>query len=128
MKIIDSSAIIKFFSKEPGWELVEKHLHDSVTISLALEELGNALWKKVIRKEIALKNADLLLTLYQSTAELVSYKEHSSRALEIAVQERITFYDSLFLAVALKCKCSFVTCDMAQAKIARRLGIDVTEC
>ena len=50
MKVIDSSALIKYFSCEEGWERVrEVMLEGVVTLDLAIKELLNALWKKVRR-------------------------------------------------------------------------------
>ena len=128
MRLIDSSAIIKFFAKEPGWKEIEAYLPESMTIPLAIEELGNALWKKVLLAEIKEKDAEEIIALYQSIAVLAEYKPFTRTALEIAVKEKIAFYDSLFLAVAMKNDYEFVTCDRLQAKIARKLGITVVEC
>jgi predicted nucleic acid-binding protein len=44
VKVIDSSALIKYFSREEGWERVrEVMLEGVVTLDLAIKELSNAL-------------------------------------------------------------------------------------
>lgn len=47
MKVIDSSALIKYIVKEEDWENVEKNLKEGCTmLNLASKEMANALVKK----------------------------------------------------------------------------------
>ena len=44
MRVIDSSALIKYFTREEGWEKVrEILLNGAITLDLAVKELGSAL-------------------------------------------------------------------------------------
>ena len=54
MRAIDSSVIVKYFSREPGWEKAKQVLLEGVvTLNLSAKELANALWKKVVRNEMS---------------------------------------------------------------------------
>ncbi len=54
MRITDSSALVKYYVREPSWERVRKVvLEDVVTLELAVIEVANALWKKVLRSEMS---------------------------------------------------------------------------
>lgn len=128
MKVIDSSAIIKFFLKEPGWEKMKSHLVASTTVDLALKELGNALWKKVRRKEMKLDDALEILTSFPLAVNIADQREYLARGLEIAVEHDITMYDSLFIALALKNECELVTCDNEQISVATKLGVKSIIC
>lgn len=124
MKLIDSSVIIKFFSKEPGWESAKEHLtYESATVDLAVKELGNALWKKVRRGEMRLDDAIEILTSYPLAVNILDQKKYLSKALEIAAAHDITLYDSLFVAAAIENGCELVTCDKKQMLLAAKLGV-----
>ena len=46
--------IVKYFSREPGWEKAKQVLLEGVvTLNLSAKELANALWKKVVRNEMS---------------------------------------------------------------------------
>ncbi|HUY70080.1 MAG TPA: type II toxin-antitoxin system VapC family toxin [Candidatus Baltobacteraceae bacterium] len=121
--LIDSSAIIKYFTKEPNWESVKSHVIASVTLPFALDELGNALFKKMRLHEIGLVDAIEILVSYQSVAATLDEAEYRAKALEISFERGIAFYDALFLSAALKEKSLLVTCDKRQAEIAESMGI-----
>jgi predicted nucleic acid-binding protein len=51
VRAADSSALVKYYAREPGWERVRKVvLEDVVTLELAVIEVANALWKKVFEE------------------------------------------------------------------------------
>jgi len=54
---------------------------------------------------------------------LESEEQYLSDAFEIAVNNRITIYDALFIAVAKRRNLELVTSDEKQADIAERLGV-----
>lgn len=121
MKCIDSSAIVKYASKEKGWESLASEIADSTTISLAIKELTNALWKKVIKKEMDIGTAQRIIETYQFMPVL-NQKDYLSLALEIAVRQNIAVYDALFIAVAVANHCELITSDSKQADLAQKLG------
>jgi len=58
VRVIDSLALVKYFSRESGWEEVERiMLEGVVTLDLAVKELANALRKKVSGNEMSFEIA-----------------------------------------------------------------------
>jgi predicted nucleic acid-binding protein len=54
VRVTDSSALVKYYAREPSWERIRKVvLEDVVTLELAVIEVANALWKKVLRSEMS---------------------------------------------------------------------------
>ncbi len=123
MLLIDSSAIVKFFSKEDGWEAVTEYIGSSLTIPLGPVELGSALLKKVRKGEIRMEVAVELLSEYSKNAVLVEQSKHLGTALEIAISNNLAIYDSLFLAAALDEGHDLLSFDNKQIKVAKSLGI-----
>ncbi len=123
MKIIDSSAIIKFFSTEPGWENLREIMNSPITIELSIKELGNALWKKVNQRLFQKESAVEVLTEFQRICKFFDQRKYLKRAFEIAVTHNITIYDSLFIAAAVAENCELVTSDRRQAEISKELDI-----
>jgi len=67
VRVIDSSALIKYFTREPGWERVRELMMDYVVaIDLVVKEVANALWKKIIESEV---NYDTALTIIKTLME-----------------------------------------------------------
>ena len=51
--VVDSSVLAKYVLREEGWEEVEKYLErGTITLDLAVKEVLNALWKRVMRGEL----------------------------------------------------------------------------
>ena len=128
MLLIDSSAIVKFFSKEPGWEGIEQHIASAVTIPPALVEVGSALLKKLAEREISRQIAAEILTEYSRTAILVNQNKYVPEAFKIAAENGTSIYDSLFIAVAVEEGYELVSCDKKQLKTASKLGIKTIRC
>ncbi len=126
MKVIDSSILVMYFSKEPGWESAERILLDEiVTLDLAVKEVANALWKKVIRGEMSLENAvSIVEDLASGVIPLYRQEQFLSEALRIAARNHITVYDSLFIVLARDLGAVLVTLDKRQAEVANREGVE----
>ena len=69
-------------------------------------------------EKVGVRPASIRVTLYGSL-------EFLSDALEISLQYKISIYDSLYLALALKKRARLLTLDERQADVAKRLGIEV---
>jgi len=126
VKVIDSSILVMYFSKEPGWESAERILLDEiVTLDLAVKEVANALWKKVIRGEMSLENAvSIVEDLASGVIPLYRQEQFLSEALRIAARNHITVYDSLFIVLARDLGAVLVTLDKRQAEVANREGVE----
>ena len=128
MLVIDSSALVKFFSKEEGWENVLPYIGEAMTMRFALAELGNSLLKKVHNDKIDLKRAEELLTVYSKNAVLLHDEQYTGLAFKTAHDNGLAMYDSISIAACKSEGSGLVTCDGDQAKVARKLGITVAEC
>lgn len=123
MKIIDSSTIVKYFSAEPGWGDLREYLNVPVTIELSIQELGNALWKKVSSNQFDLNSASEILIEFQRITKFYDQRKYVKRACEISVNHHITIYDSLFIAAALVENCELITSDTNQGRISAENGV-----
>ncbi len=126
MRAIDSSSIVKYFSREEGWEKIREYILDGVvSLDLLVKETGNALWKKILRNEISIETAkEILEDLAKGVAiKLEDQKKYLASALEIAVKNKITIYDALFIALAKSLNIELITSDRKQAKIAEKEGV-----
>jgi predicted nucleic acid-binding protein len=125
MAIIDSSAYVKYFAKEPGWDIVADHLIQPASIELALAEVANALSKKIALDEVKLKDAEMFLSKMVDITRFLGRKESVIPALKMSEEKRITVYDALFIVAALDNKLGLTTSDEKQARVARELGVSV---
>jgi len=122
VRAIDSSSLVKFFSKEEGWEKVAQIIKEGViTLDLSIKEVANALWKKIVIGEM---NDDLaikiLYDLLKSEAIIiVNQDDYLVEAFKIANRNKITIYDSLFIALAKSKNLELVTSDKKQYEIAK---------
>jgi len=58
VRVVDSSALVKYFSREVGWEKArEIVLEGMLTLDLAIKEVVSALWRKVLRGEMGFELA-----------------------------------------------------------------------
>jgi predicted nucleic acid-binding protein len=128
MLFIDSSAIVKYYSKEQGWEGVIEYMGESATLQYALVELSNGLLEKVRKNELPKELAMELIDAYARSAYLVDQNKYLSAAFKIALENKLSFYDSLFVAVALQNGYDLVTADRKQADISEKLGINTIRC
>ena len=128
-KVIDSSALAVLLLKEEGWRKVKEILREKpYTIELAVKEVANSIWKRVkllrdIDENKALTILGDLLELRRTALRIEPQDVYLGQALEIALKNDATIYDSLFIAQALTKKAILVTSDKKQAQIASRLGI-----
>lgn len=128
MLLIDSSAIVKFFSRETGWEKVKNYIAEALTIQLAIVELSSALSKKVMKNEVQENTALEILNEYSEKAILLDQRRYINSAFKLSINRNISIYDSFFIAAALQEGCDLVSCDEKQMKVAKSLGIKIVNC
>ncbi|MGI0079490.1 MAG: type II toxin-antitoxin system VapC family toxin, partial [Nitrososphaerales archaeon] len=93
----------------------------------AMQEVGNSIWKRVLRKEVPKENAlsvfqefvravldDGIVDLVRLEADLLY------ASLKLAVEERITIYDSAFIELARRNKWGLITSDDKQRDISKK--------
>jgi predicted nucleic acid-binding protein len=128
VRVIDSSALVKYFSREPGWERVEQvMLEGVVTLDLSAKEITNALWKKVTRNEMSYEVAmEVVRDIVENKALRMEPQEnYLIDAFKIAVEAKVTVHDALFVALAKKKGLELVTSDAMQAEVAKRMDVKV---
>ena len=127
MKVIDSSTLIKYIAKEENWEKVEEHLKEGcVTLDLAVKETANALVKKALKSEVNFEIAKEIINHLPRTVRIVPQKEHFSKALEIAIKNKASIYDALFIALSVNTDTPLLTSDEKQAETSKEYGVAVT--
>ena len=125
MAIVDSSAYVKYFAKEPGWDKAADHLMQPVSIGLAWAEVANALSKKAMLGEISEEDAASLLRKTIEVTKLVGRSESVIPALKMSTEKHISVYDALFIVAALENKLGLATSDVKQARVAQEFGVSV---
>jgi len=126
--VADSSALVKYILREEDWHKVREYLRGGCAIlDHALKEIANALWKRVIANEISESFAHEILDflLKERPFKIVSQEELLQEALSMAVKEKLTVYDTLFISLAKKNKLPLLTSDTKQAKAAKEEGVEV---
>ena len=104
--VLDSSVLAAMFFKEAASPRALKCAYecDPVTLDLAMAEVGNVAWKQVVffgenrdRASDALQDCqDFIAT----ACTIIKASDLSMKAFQIAVDDKISYYDSLFLAAA----------------------------
>ena len=115
MLVIDASVAIKWFLPEQysinairlldgGYELAAP--------DLIFPECGNVLWKKWLRQELEPEVIPAILRdLRRMNVSIVPTYSLTDEAARIAVSCRRSFYDSIYLALAVACNGRMITAD-----------------
>lgn len=113
--IVDASLVIKWFVPEIHSEAARRWLgasHDYVAPDLLFSEAGNAIWKKVRRKELEETEGRQLVTdLAQVAVETVRTRSLLQDALALALAAGITVYDAMYLTLAVRLDTQVITGD-----------------
>ena len=129
--LLDSSILVKLVVNEKGSEdareTVKKHLREGYrlhTVDLALPEALNALWKHVIiHADLSENQVEHVIEDIQRIwmgLNVVSSHEVTIRAFQIAVNNRLTVYDSLFIAAAIYQSAKLFTADLKLFKASEK--------
>lgn len=115
--ILDSGVIAAIFFKEDASDRAASAAEapELITLDLAIVEVANVAWKRVVffkePKELmldALKSSSDFIT---DACDIIASKELLDEAFKIAVSEKITIYDSLFVAASDREKAPLLTLD-----------------
>ncbi|WP_232460745.1 type II toxin-antitoxin system VapC family toxin [Thermococcus barossii] len=113
---------MKYLLKEEGWETVSEFLRksgDLVSLEMALIEGANAVWKRYnLYKDISIETAQKILDYLHATKGIILYEnplQYLPEGEKIALEHKITVYDALYIAQALKCG-RLATSDEKQGK------------
>jgi len=106
--VLDSSILAAMFFKEASSSRALKCAEecDPVTLDLAIAEVGNVAWKQVVfsgeSKDRALDAFQDCQDFIATACTLIKASDLTTEAFEIAVDDKTSYYDSLFLAAAQK--------------------------
>jgi predicted nucleic acid-binding protein len=94
----------------------------TISVDLVIKETVNAIWKRVMRKEISLEEAE---SMFEAMKEILNKAviienemDYIDEAFEISIRRNVTVYDSLYIALAKKKKLELLTADEIQAQVA----------
>jgi predicted nucleic acid-binding protein len=121
--VIDASVVVKFILKEEGWNKVADFLKaGTISVDLVIKETVNAIWKRVMRKEISLEEAkdmfEAMKEILNKAVIIENEMDYIDEAFEISIKRNVTVYDSLYIAIAKKKKLELLTADEIQAQVA----------
>jgi predicted nucleic acid-binding protein len=114
---------VKFVLKEEGWNKIADFLKaGTISVDLVIKETVNAIWKRVMRKEISLEEAksmfEAMKEILNKAVIIENEMDYIDEAFEISIRQNITVYDSLYIALAKKKKLELLTADEMQAQAA----------
>ncbi len=134
--VVDASVAIKWYLPEPHSEqalhllrqcqqgVVAFHAPD-----LFVSEAGNILWKKVRRRAITSEEAAAISrNLLAVPVHLHLAKTLFPAALRLSLDAGTTFYDSLYVALAVALECPLVSADRRLLEAMQRAGLANTVC
>jgi predicted nucleic acid-binding protein len=112
--VIDASIAIKWVVEEEGTPaaLALRQQAKLIAPELLVAECANILWKKVLRGELSREEAVLAARLLEGAEiELLPTRSLLEVATRMSIELNHPAYDCLYLALAAKNKCQFVTAD-----------------
>ncbi|MEM1658171.1 MAG: type II toxin-antitoxin system VapC family toxin [Candidatus Jordarchaeales archaeon] len=120
--VVDASALAKVLLQEEGWEGVELTAR-TATLDHALIEALNAVWKAAILgklgKDDAMERVEALKLISRGLL-VFKAQEHFNRSMEIALAEKLTIYDAVYIALAEQLGTELQTSDTKQFYAAKK--------
>lgn len=114
--IVDASVAIKWFVPEAHELAALRVLEQRAELhapDLIYAEMGNILWKKWYRGEIDKEDITYLIGDFKAVRLTVHKTEElMENAWKIAQHYKRSFYDSLYVALAVRIDCRMVTADL----------------
>ena len=116
--ILDSSVIASLFffrdasSEKASDAIAEKNL---MALDLSMAEVGNVAWKRVVHfhedPELTFSALQECMGFISEACTMIHASDLINEAYRIAVDDKIAFYDSLFLAASEKENAPLLTMD-----------------
>jgi predicted nucleic acid-binding protein len=114
--VVDASVAIK-------WYVPEEHSIQAISLldrglgltapDLIYAEVGNTLWKKARRADLSREDAaGIFSTFRKFSLEIHPSARLHAAAFELATALDLSYYDSLYLALAVDQDCAVVTADL----------------
>jgi len=127
--VIDASVAVKWYIPEPLSDAADQYLQlyknkraRLLAPDLLLVEVGSVLWKKARVNEITGDDARAIMYAFSSHCPLsmIQSSELLPSALDLAIAQGLTIYDSLYLALAIASNSKLVTADRGILKLVGR--------
>ncbi len=121
MIVVDASVLVRVLLKEPSWEEIELD-SSTATLDYAFVEGMNAIWKAIRTGRATEEAGRNLITVLKLIGEgMLTFEAQNffERGLEIALEENITIYDALYIALAEALNAEFLTADEKQYLAAK---------
>ena len=113
--VVDASVVIKWFVPEIHREAAGRLLETAdhyLAPDLLFSEIGNAIWKKVRRKELTSRQGrELAADISTVAVETVSARSLFEDAFGVAIATGLTVYDAMYLALAVRLDTKLITAD-----------------
>jgi predicted nucleic acid-binding protein len=128
--VVDASVATKWVLPEENSDraiALRDQSDDLIAPALIVSEVGNAIWKRVMWREVRLQDAVLAAEIAVGLiTRLVPIDDLVSRALKIAVDLQHPIYDCFYLALAERERAPLVCADKKLSEQAKKLeGIEV---
>ncbi|NPV07727.1 MAG: type II toxin-antitoxin system VapC family toxin [Anaerolineae bacterium] len=121
--VVDASVAVKWFVPEVHSDAARRLLQDGTDLlapDLIWAEVGNVLWRKWRSGELAAEDAcGILVSFRRMPLRMHAGESLYDVAWPVAYALGMTFYDSLYLALALKAGCTLVTADLRLCSAVR---------
>ena len=130
--VVDASVAAKWILEEDGSDRaadLRGSGDDFIAPSLIVAEIGNAVWKRAIWKELSTRDAVRAIeTAIRLFTRLIPPAELAARATEIAIELRHPIYDCFYLALAERERCALITADRRLSAAAKAVeGIELRQ-
>ena len=113
--VVDASVAMKWYLPESHSADAEKLLSGEFRLlapDLIVSEVGNILWKRVMRSELSVPKAKSIMAAFAKLPlTILPANALAENAMTIACGLKRTFYDSVYLALAMTADCRLVTAD-----------------
>lgn len=138
MIVIDANTLVKLALEEPYSKEVREFIRNALsgedeiaTVDIALAESLNAIWKhNVAIKDLSDQKAELAgAEILQFWEDLNKIPSHliADKARRIAKSHKLSIYDSLYVAAAMKPDSVLLTFDGAIKENESRLGVELVK-
>jgi len=113
--VVDASVVLKWFVPEIHSDAARRLLsetHQLFSPDLLFPEIGNAIWKKVRRRELTAEEGQrLAVDISGIGVETISTRGLMIDAHALAVSTGLTVYDAMYLALAVRLETEMITAD-----------------